>query len=132
MQSPAELRERAAELEARIPPAGAGPRTDNERMFAEKATALRREADRLEAEAVPGTAGTLAERISDAIANEVPAAYADLASARAREVVAAWQDDAAQTLDGVRAWFALYRPQLSRSAARALDALLNKHPGEER
>ncbi|MFJ4741042.1 hypothetical protein [Streptomyces sp. NPDC088775] len=132
MPSPAELRQRATELEDRIPPADAGPRTDNERMFAEKATALRAEADRLEAEEVPGTTGTLAERISDVIANEVPAAYADLASARAQEVVAAWQDDATQTLDGVRAWFALYRPQLSRSAAQALDTLLNQHAGEER
>lgn len=132
MQSPAELRERAAELEARIPPADAGPRTDNERMFAEKATALRAEADRLEAEAVPGTTGTLAERISDVIANEVPAAYAALASARAREVVTAWQDDATQTLNGVRAWAALYRPQLSRSAAQALNVLLNEHPDEDR
>jgi hypothetical protein len=51
---------------------------------------------------------------------------------RAREVVAAWQDDAAQTLDGIRAWFALYRPQLSRSAAQALETLLNQHSGEER
>lgn len=132
MSSPAELRQRAAELEARIAPAAAGPRTDDERMFAEKAAELRVEADRLEAEAVPGTTGALAERISDVIANEVPAAYADLASARAREVVAAWQDDATQTIDGVRAWFALYRPQLSRSAAQALDTLLNEHAGEER
>ncbi|MGW6202225.1 hypothetical protein ACWF9B_01010 [Streptomyces sp. NPDC055089] len=132
MHTPAELRSRAADLEARVPPAVAGPRTDDERMFAEKAAALRTEADRLEAETVPGTTGTLAERISDVIANEVPAVYAALAGARAREVVAAWQDDAARTLDAVRAWAALYRPQLSLSAAQALDSILTEHPGEDR
>ncbi|MFF3730905.1 hypothetical protein ACFYXM_11430 [Streptomyces sp. NPDC002476] len=119
-------------MEARVPPAAAGPRTDDEHMFLEKAAALRTEADRLEAETVPGTTGTLAERISDVIANEVPATYAALASARAREVVAAWQDDAVQTLDGVRAWAALYRPQLSRSAAQALDGILAERTDEDR
>ncbi|MEU3639885.1 hypothetical protein AB0H23_27175 [Streptomyces albogriseolus] len=47
--TPAELRDRATELEQRVPPAHAGPRTDDERMWLEKAAALRAEADRLEA-----------------------------------------------------------------------------------
>ncbi|MFF2228924.1 hypothetical protein ACFVV7_37025 [Streptomyces globisporus] len=130
MPAPEELRARADELEDRISPLIAGPRTDDERLFGEKAAALRAEADRLEADTTPGTTGTLADRISDVIANEVPAAYADLASARAREVVATWQDEIVQTLDGVRAWAALYRPQLSPSAAEALDGILAEHRDE--
>ncbi|MGW0877163.1 hypothetical protein ACWD3Z_42895 [Streptomyces sp. NPDC002740] len=43
-----ELRARAIELEGRVPPIAAGPRTDDECMWLEKAAALRREADRLE------------------------------------------------------------------------------------
>ncbi|MFI1226020.1 MULTISPECIES: hypothetical protein [unclassified Streptomyces] len=128
MPTPAELRARADELEDRISPLIAGPRTDDERLFGEKAAALREEADRLEAEEVPGTVGTLAQRISDVIANEVPAAYADLAIKRACQVLAAWPDDAAQALDGVRAWAELYRPQLPQAAAQALDTLLSEHP----
>ncbi|MGW2461842.1 hypothetical protein ACWC2M_22835 [Streptomyces sp. NPDC001761] len=49
MSTPTELRARAAELEQRVPPAHAGPRTDDERMWLEKAAALRAEADRLDA-----------------------------------------------------------------------------------
>jgi hypothetical protein len=45
----AELRARADELEARVPPVTAGPRTDDERMWLEKASALRAEADQLDA-----------------------------------------------------------------------------------
>ncbi|WP_329142892.1 hypothetical protein OIU91_04395 [Streptomyces sp. NBC_01456] len=45
MSTPTELRARAAELEQRVPPAIAGPRTDDERMWLEKAAALRDEAD---------------------------------------------------------------------------------------
>jgi hypothetical protein len=45
---PSELRARAAELESRVPPIHAGPRTDDERMWLEKSAALRSEADRLE------------------------------------------------------------------------------------
>lgn len=45
---PGELRVRAAELESRVPPASAGPRIDDERMFLEKSAALRAEADRAE------------------------------------------------------------------------------------
>ncbi|MFH9089103.1 hypothetical protein [Streptomyces sp. NPDC017673] len=54
MSSPAELRARADDLESRVPPVSAGPRTDDERMWLEKAAALRAEADRLEAPAVRG------------------------------------------------------------------------------
>ncbi|WP_394436259.1 hypothetical protein [Streptomyces sp. SGAir0957] len=49
MQAADELRARAAELEARVPPVTAGPRTDDERMWLEKAAALRAEADQLDA-----------------------------------------------------------------------------------
>ncbi|MFJ5143020.1 hypothetical protein [Streptomyces sp. NPDC088707] len=45
---PAALRARAAELDSRVPPADAGPRTDDERMWLEKAAALRAEADQAE------------------------------------------------------------------------------------
>lgn len=48
MQTADELRTRAAELEARVPPAIAGPRTDDERMLLEKAAALRADADQLD------------------------------------------------------------------------------------
>ncbi|WP_158819129.1 MULTISPECIES: hypothetical protein [Streptomyces] len=48
MSTPSELRARAAELEQRVPPATAGPRTDDERMWLEKAAALRAEADQFE------------------------------------------------------------------------------------
>lgn len=48
MTTPAELRARATELESRVPPIQAGPRTDDERMWLEKAAALREEADRVE------------------------------------------------------------------------------------
>ena len=49
MSNPTELRARASDLESRVPPVTAGPRTDDERMWLEKAAALRAEADRLEA-----------------------------------------------------------------------------------
>ncbi|MFF8932396.1 hypothetical protein ACF1AO_34600 [Streptomyces longwoodensis] len=45
MTTPSELRVRAAELEQRVSPLTAGPRTDDERMWLEKASALRAEAD---------------------------------------------------------------------------------------
>jgi hypothetical protein len=48
MPTPAELRARADELESRVSPVTAGPRTDDERMWLEKAGALRAEADKLE------------------------------------------------------------------------------------
>ncbi|MFF7411687.1 hypothetical protein [Streptomyces lydicus] len=44
MSTPTELRARAAELESRARPLIAGPRTDDERMWLEKAAALRLEA----------------------------------------------------------------------------------------
>jgi hypothetical protein len=50
MPTPAELRARAAELESRVPPVTAGPRTDDERMWLEKPAALREEADCLESD----------------------------------------------------------------------------------
>jgi hypothetical protein len=46
--TPAELRARAAELEGRVPPVTAGPLTEDERMWLEKAGALRAEAAKLE------------------------------------------------------------------------------------
>ncbi|MFE6530984.1 hypothetical protein ACFVMA_18790 [Streptomyces rochei] len=48
--TPAALRYRTDELESHVPPVTAGPRTDDERMWLEKAAALRAEADRLEAD----------------------------------------------------------------------------------
>ncbi|MFI1576278.1 hypothetical protein ACH4VQ_36410 [Streptomyces anulatus] len=48
MSTPDELRARAGELESRVPPVTAGPRTDDERMWLEKAAALRAEADNLD------------------------------------------------------------------------------------
>lgn len=48
MSTSAELRARAQNLENRVPPVTAGPRTDDERMWLEKATALRAEADKLD------------------------------------------------------------------------------------
>ncbi|MER6237998.1 hypothetical protein ABT185_18360 [Streptomyces clavifer] len=48
MNTPAELRCRAQDLENRVPPVTAGPRTDDERMWLEKAAALRAEADKLD------------------------------------------------------------------------------------
>jgi hypothetical protein len=48
MATPDEMRARAAELENRVSPVHAGPRTDDERMWLEKAAALRAEANRLE------------------------------------------------------------------------------------
>lgn len=61
MTSPDELRARAGELEGRVPPLAAGPRTDDERLVLEKAGALRDEADRLQADqaCVPGSRGSL-------------------------------------------------------------------------
>lgn len=49
MSTPSELRARAAELESRVSPVTAGPRTGDERMWLEKAAALRSEADQREA-----------------------------------------------------------------------------------
>ncbi|MFG3244189.1 hypothetical protein [Streptomyces sp. NPDC048157] len=48
MTTPDELRARATELESRVPPVTAGPPTDDERMWLEKAAALRAEADTLD------------------------------------------------------------------------------------
>jgi hypothetical protein len=48
MKTPTELRAWAAELEQRVSPVNAGPRTDDERMWLDKAAALRAEADQLE------------------------------------------------------------------------------------
>jgi hypothetical protein len=48
MSTPSELRARAGELEQRVSPVHAGPRTDDERMWLEKAAALRAEADQRE------------------------------------------------------------------------------------
>lgn len=49
MDKPADLRERAIELERRVPPIIARPRTDDEHMWLEKAAALRAEAGKLDA-----------------------------------------------------------------------------------
>ncbi|WP_411146892.1 hypothetical protein [Streptomyces sp. x-80] len=67
MSSPNELRARAAELENRVSPVDAGPLPDDERMFLEKAAALRAEADRLDTETLPGTIDTLQQRVSEVL-----------------------------------------------------------------
>ncbi|MFF8910532.1 hypothetical protein [Streptomyces olivaceoviridis] len=54
MSTPSELRARAAELESRVPPVHAGSRTDDERMWLEKAAALRAEAGRAEGDVFAG------------------------------------------------------------------------------
>ncbi|MEV7871423.1 hypothetical protein AB0P17_36205 [Streptomyces sp. NPDC088124] len=69
MSSPAELRARADDLERRVPPLTAGPRTDDERMWLEKATALRAEADRLEA---LGSGGTPQQHVTDVLDATLP------------------------------------------------------------
>lgn len=71
MHTPAELRRRAEELENRVAPASAGPRTDDERMFLGKARVLRAQADNLESAEEPGTVGTLQQRVAAVIENEV-------------------------------------------------------------
>ncbi|MFJ4880177.1 hypothetical protein ACIP93_33885 [Streptomyces sp. NPDC088745] len=50
---PGALRARAAELENRVAPATAGPRTDDEHLLLEKAAALRAEADALDSASLP-------------------------------------------------------------------------------
>lgn len=55
--TPDELRARAAELEQRVPPIEAGPRTDMERVFLEKAAALRSTARLMEADTTAARAG---------------------------------------------------------------------------
>ena len=54
MPNAGELRARADELESRVPPVTAGPRTDDERMWLEKAAALRAEADQIESDVFAG------------------------------------------------------------------------------
>lgn len=49
MRQADDLRCRAADFESRVKPLSAGPRTDDERMWLEKAAALRAEADQMEA-----------------------------------------------------------------------------------
>ncbi|MEL3946387.1 hypothetical protein [Streptomyces sp. LNU-CPARS28] len=71
-KTPAELRARAQELEDRVPPLTAGPRTGDERLALEKAAALRAEADHVEQGTIPGRAGPLDQRVREVIDNEVP------------------------------------------------------------
>ncbi|MER6330530.1 hypothetical protein ABT298_14640 [Streptomyces sp. NPDC001034] len=125
MSSPAELRARATDLEDRVPPVAAGPRTDDERMLLEKAAALRAEADRLE---TPGASGTLQERVTDVIENEVPTAYAELATTRLIDAIGAWRRDVREqgrqaAVSTVRAVFS---GQVPESVAREIaDAVLD-------
>jgi hypothetical protein len=125
MSSPAKLRARAAELERRVPPAAAGPRTDDERMWLEKAAALRTEADRLE---TPGTSGTLQERVTEVIENEVPTAYAKLATMRLLDAIGAWRRDVREQgrQAAVSTVHAVCSAQVPESVAREIaDAVLD-------
>ncbi|GAA2295023.1 hypothetical protein GCM10010234_40960 [Streptomyces hawaiiensis] len=49
MTAPSEFRSRAEELDSRVPPTTAAPRTDDERIGLDKARELQREAHPLEA-----------------------------------------------------------------------------------
>ncbi|MFF8618634.1 hypothetical protein [Streptomyces sp. NPDC015350] len=80
----------ALELESRVPPLVAGPRTEHERLMLERAAELRRRADAY----VSGTSGALRERLAEVIENEVPDAYARLASARVGETLDVWSEEA--------------------------------------
>ncbi|WP_440581061.1 hypothetical protein [Streptomyces sp. PT19] len=80
----------ATELEDRVPPLAAGPRTEHERLMLERAAELRRRADAY----VPGSSGALRERLVEVIENEVPDAYARLASARVGETLDVWSEEA--------------------------------------
>lgn len=46
------------------------------------------------AETIPGTTGTIQQRVTEVIENEVPAAYADLATRRVIEAIDAWYETA--------------------------------------
>ncbi|MEW2493891.1 hypothetical protein AB0942_10125 [Streptomyces nodosus] len=125
MSSRAKLRARAADLESRVPPLVAGPRTDDERMWLEKAAALRTEADRLE---TPGATGTLQERVTEAIENEVPTAYAKLTTTRLLNAIGAWRRDVREQGHQAAAStvHAVCSGQVPTSAAREIaDAVLN-------
>lgn len=84
----------------------------------------------------PGTSGTLQQRVTEVIANEVPAAYAGLATSRVLDAVAAWHTDArAQARQAaVTALDAHYSGQVPPAVARQIaDAVLDAlHPGTNR
>ncbi|MEU2354558.1 hypothetical protein ABZ599_16575 [Streptomyces misionensis] len=124
MSSPAELRARAADLESRVPPVAAGPRTDDERMLLEKAEALRTEADLLE---TPGASGTLQERVSEVVENEVPTAYAELATTRLLDAIGAWgRDVREQGRQAAVSTRAVFSGQVPESVAQEIaDAVLD-------
>ncbi|MFF5443195.1 hypothetical protein [Streptomyces achromogenes] len=78
-------------------------------------------------ETIPGSTGTLQQRITEVMENEVPPSYVDLATARVIETIEAWQDvlreparDAA-----VAKLRSLYSGQIPDSVAREIaDAVL--------
>ncbi|MFJ3899817.1 hypothetical protein [Streptomyces sp. NPDC090083] len=57
----------AQDLEDRVPPLAAGPRTEHERLMLERAAELRRRAD----DYVPGSSGALRQRLVEVIENGI-------------------------------------------------------------
>lgn len=53
------------------------------------------------ADLVPGTTGSLQQRIAEVVENEVPPAYADLAALHLRETVQQWADEASEAARSV-------------------------------
>ncbi|MFF9003686.1 hypothetical protein ACF1GW_38975 [Streptomyces achromogenes] len=79
------------------------------------------------AETIPGTTGTLQQRVTDVIENEVPASYANLATTRVLETIDAWQDAVREPARdaAVAKLRSLYSGQISDSVAREIaDAVL--------
>lgn len=80
------------------------------------------------AETIPGTTGTLQQRVTEVIENEVPAAYANLATVRAVETIDAWQDGIRERARdaAVAKLRSLYSGQIPDSVARDIaDAVLD-------
>ncbi|MFI2906719.1 hypothetical protein ACG2OD_00395 [Streptomyces sp. PDY-4] len=103
----------AKELEDRVPPLAAGPRTEHERLMLERAAELRRRAD----DYVPGSSGPLRQRLVEVIENEVPETYARLASARVNETFDAWSEEAVvRARDTARKLFAGLMPGATGTA----------------
>jgi hypothetical protein len=87
---------------------------------------------------VPGTVGSLQRRLAEVVENEVPAAYADLLTARLRETVEQWGQEAAEAARSVsREMFAGLMPgqtginMAHEAADRILAATRISDPGVE-
>lgn len=79
-------------------------------------------------EEIPGTRGTLQQRVTEVIENEVPATYSGLATVRAVEAIDAWQDAVRESARdaAVAKLRSLYSGQIPDSVAREIaDAVLD-------